>query len=205
MSRTQLVVDPVTPGDWDDVAAVFGTKGDPARCWCQWFRLRNPDWRERTREENREALHEQVTDPDGPPPGVLARLDGRPVGWCAVGPRPAYSRLAASTKVGATGESRDERADRRRWAVLCFVVQVGHRRQGISGALLDAAVALARAHGAVSLDAYPVDPAGRTSGKTAISSAELYHGVLTTFLAAGFTEVIRTGPARPIVRLSLTG
>ena len=35
------------------------------------------------------------------------------------------------------------------------------------------------------------------------SAAELYHGPLSVFLRAGFTEVGRPQPARPVVRLRL--
>ncbi|MEP6651451.1 MAG: hypothetical protein ABJA74_16290 [Lapillicoccus sp.] len=41
-----------------------------------------------------------------------------------------------------------------------------------------------------------------TRGGT-VSGAELYHGVATTFRAAGFEEVDRTGPARPVMRHAL--
>jgi GNAT superfamily N-acetyltransferase len=202
MEKPQVLVRPVTAADWDDVATVFGTKGDPAGCWCQWFQLRSADWRSTDRSTHREALRRQVTDQAGRPPGVLAWSDGEPVGWCLVGPRPGYPRLAASTKVRATGDNPQERADERRWVVLCFVVPVPHRRQGLTSMLLDGAIEFARAQGATSLEAYPVDPIGTTTGK--VSSADMYHGALSTFLAAGFTELIRTGPARPIVRLALT-
>jgi hypothetical protein len=46
------------------------------------------------------------------------------------------------------------------------------------------------------VEAYPVD-LGR---KQSVSASELYHGMLSTFLRAGFAEV-----ARPVVRLSLAG
>ena len=87
------------------------------------------------------------------------------------------------------------------WAVTCFVVKVGHRRRGIGPALLDAAVAArtrppARTPSRATRSTSP--PGERQS-----SSAELYHGTLSTFLAAGFEEVGRTGPTRPVVRLAL--
>ena len=86
------------------------------------------------------------------------------------------------------------------WAVTCFVVKVGHRRRGVGAELLGAAVAHARAAGAHTLEGHPVDVAARERKS---SSAELYHGTLSTFLAAGFEEVGRTGPTRPVVRLAL--
>lgn len=35
-----LEVRPAGPDSWDDVATVMGERGDPARCFCQYFRLR---------------------------------------------------------------------------------------------------------------------------------------------------------------------
>ena len=58
---------------------------------------------------------------------------------------------------------------------------------------------LAREGGASLVEGYPVDPAVRRPS----GAAELYHGVLSVFLAAGFTEVARPQPARPVVRLAL--
>jgi GNAT superfamily N-acetyltransferase len=81
------------------------------------------------------------------------------------------------------------------WAVTCFVVRVGHRRRGVASALLDGAVDLARRHGAAVVEGYPVDTSARKA-----SSAELYHGPLSVFGAAGFTEVARPSPARAVVR-----
>lgn len=63
--------------------------------------------------------------------------------------------------------------------------------------LLDAAVAHARGHGARVIEGYPIDT---DRGKT--TSNELFHGALSTFLHAGFTEVARPKPARPIVSLT---
>ena len=48
------------------------------------------------------------------------------------------------------------------------------------------------------IEAYPIDP---TAAKH--SSNELFHGVLSVFLAAGFTEVARPKPDRAIVQLAL--
>jgi ribosomal protein S18 acetylase RimI-like enzyme len=88
-------------------------------------------------------------------------------------------------------------ADPAVWSVTCFVVRVGHRRRGLSRALLDGAVRLAGEGGARAVEGYPVDVAARSG----VSSAELYHGPLSTFLDAGFREIARLRPARPVVRL----
>jgi GNAT superfamily N-acetyltransferase len=173
---------------------VFGSRGDPARCWCQWF-FTGVEVSRTAADANRRALRTQVAQ--GPPPGVVARLDGEPVGWAAVASRPGYPRLARSQVLRGTPPG--EFADASVWSVTCFVVRVGFRRAGVAGALLDGAVRFAGQSGARVVEAYPVD----VSAKVSVSSAELYHGPLSTFLAAGFREVARPSPARPVVRLDL--
>jgi GNAT superfamily N-acetyltransferase len=165
------------------------------RCWCQWFFAGSHVAGGETATANRAALQAQVEG--GPPPGVLAYRGGEPVGWCAVAPGPGYTRLRRSEVLRGTPPR--ELDDARVWSVTCFVVRVGHRRSGVATALLDGAVRLARAGAARVVEGYPVDVAVR--GRT--SSAELYHGPLSTFLAAGFREVARARPARPVVRLEL--
>jgi GNAT superfamily N-acetyltransferase len=192
----EAVVAPASPDRWADMEAVFGTRGDPARCWCQWFYAGAQVGPLAAAAANREALRAQVEQ--GRLPGVLAYRDGEPVGWCAVAPRPTYTRLPRSEVL--RGMPRDELADPAVWSVTCFVVRVGHRRGGVATALLDGAVRLAQESGARVVEGYPVDVAA----KARTSSAELYHGPLSTFLAAGFREVARPRPARPVVRLELS-
>jgi GNAT superfamily N-acetyltransferase len=173
-----------------DVETVMGTRGDPARCFCQYFRLRGKDWQTASRSSCRKALRDQVVD--GPaPPGVLAYSGDEPVGWAAAAPRAAYVRLAHSDVSSAVPDEDGL------WALTCFVVRVGHRRQGVAAALLDGAVDLARRRGASAVEGYPVDTAVKKA-----SSAELYHGTLSVFAGAGFVELARPLAHRAVVRLS---
>ena len=69
--------------------------------------------------------------------------------------------------------------------------------------MLAAAIDFARAHGATTLEAYPVDA---SDGR--VPAANAFHGTLAMFERAGFTVVERrqwnaTTPVRPIVRLEL--
>ena len=189
---------PATPDRWADVVSVMGLRGDPSWCWCQYFRFRGKEWADTTTAGNREHLRGQVES--GPPaPGVVAYRDGQPVGWCAVGPKARYPRLMASRISSPTNLSTEPTDVDATWAVSCFVVRSGHRRSGVSAALLDAAVEYATASGANTLEGYPVDP----SAKKSVSGAELFHGALSVFLAAGFTEEHRPSPARALVRKQL--
>lgn len=183
-----------TPERWADLVAVFDGPGDPGRCWCQWF-FRGARADRVHADGNRAALRRQVDD--DPPPGVLGYVDGVPTGWCAVAPRPGYTRLTRSPLLRDLPP--DELADPTVWSVTCFVVRRGARKQGLAGPLLDGAVALARDAGGTLVEGYPIDLAVRSS----TSAAELYHGPLSVFLRAGFAEVARPTPDRPIVRLPL--
>ena len=170
----------------------MSTRGDPARCWCQYFRLRGPDWRAATSRTNRTALRDQVTS-DSTPPGVVAYRDDEPVGWCAIAPRASYPRLAHSTVSAATADTAWL------WAMPCFVVRVRARRNGVASALVSGAVDLARRHGASAVEAYPVD----LTQRSLVSASELYHGPLSIFLRAGFEELARPVPGRVVVRLAI--
>ena len=187
---------PATAGRWADVETVMGVRGEPSRCWCQFFRQRGSQLREATTATNRAALRVQVCD-DPLPPGVIAYDGDEPVGWCAAAPFGSYPRLVHSP-VAATADDRDKGRERV-WAVTCFVVRVGHRRKGMAAALLGGAVELGRSHGADVVEGYPVDPSARSS----VSSSELYHGTVSLFLANGFTEVARPSPGRAVVRRTL--
>jgi ribosomal protein S18 acetylase RimI-like enzyme len=194
-------VEPLTADRWDDAVAVFGTRGDPASCWCQFFRLGGREWRQSTAETNREALRGQCLDAQArelPPPGLLAYVGEEPAGWVALAPRPGYPRLGRSRAlVSLLGAGAWE--DDTVWSVTCFVVRVGFRRRGVASALLEGAVAYAAAQGAVAVEGYPVDVA---AGERRASS-ELYHGTRSIFVAAGFEEVGRTSRARPVMRRAL--
>jgi GNAT superfamily N-acetyltransferase len=185
---------PVDKVPWDDVRAVFGTRGDPATCWCQWFKVPTAQLDAMSKDEASRMLHDQVLR--GPAPGVIAYLGDEPVGWCAVEPRPKYSRLLHTQVAAASSEPADDESV---WAVTCFVVRVGFRRRGIGRALLRAAVERARAEGARVLEGYPVDTAEREGA----SSASLYVGTVSLFAAEGFAEVARPRSYRVLMALDL--
>jgi len=194
-THPSLTVIPADEAPFADVEAVFGTKGDPATCWCQWYKIPGRDWREVGTETLHDRLAAQLAA-DSPGPGLLAYDGETPVGWCAVEPRPALSRVARSTLV-RNGTAQPELTDESVWAVSCFVVPRAHRRRGVGAALAEAAVAYAREHGARVVEAYAVDP----SAKAKVSAAELFHGTVSMFAGAGFTEVGRPSPTRAVMQL----
>lgn len=125
----------------------------------------------------------------------MAYRDGVPVGWCAVEPPSAYGGLVRSQRVPWEGRTEDRQAPTV-WAIPCLLVRVGHRREGISRALVPAAVQHARDRGARAVEAYPMT----TSSALA---EELHPGLLGTYLEAGFTEMRRPTTRRAVVRIEL--
>lgn len=189
---------PANAASWQDVQAVFGRRGEPARCQCQWFRVPAAEWRGLSAEDRQWRHREQVGCDDahsGETSGLIAYLDDEPVGWCAVAPRPQYAHLRTQ-KVPWAGRAQDQ-DDPGVWAVTCFVTRAGFRRRGISRALTAAAVGFARERGAQALEAYPlvVRPGEQ------MSWGELYVGERNSFAAAGFTEVSRPTARRVVMRV----
>jgi GNAT superfamily N-acetyltransferase len=183
---------------WPDVERLFGARGEPSRCWCRFFALTGRQWSGSTPEQRKGQLRDKF-DGGAPAPGVLAFRDGIPVGWCAVEPRGCYPRILRSKVFTAAGpEVAGDRGANDVWSVSCFVVAPGHRRQGVARALLDAAVGHALAHGATAVEGYPVDPGQRPKA----GPADLYHGTLGLFRAAGFSVVSDAVPGRAVVRLA---
>ena len=125
--------------------------------------------------------------------GLVAYLDGEPVGWCAVEPRTAYPRLLLKTRVPWEGRSEDK-TDDSVWAVTCFVTRTGFRRRGISRALACAAVDFARQRGARALEGYPMIT---QPGQKIALPVELHVGSRSIF-AAEFDESV-TRPPRVVM------
>jgi GNAT superfamily N-acetyltransferase len=183
-----LEIQPLTPANFDALAALFGEGGDPRWCWCAFWRVRGAAGGKAEAEQNRERLR-SLAGRDGPAPGLVAIRDRRAVGWVSLAPRAELPRLVHS-KVLAPID------DRPVWSIVCFVVSRPARGQGVATALVNAAVAYAREHGATIVEAYPIDTGSAPTG------------TLAMFERAGF-EVAATRQAtpaarpRPIMRLDL--
>jgi GNAT superfamily N-acetyltransferase len=195
-----VVVVGANEASWDDLQAVFG-RGAAAKCQCQRIKLGDRDWYAMPVEER---AHRLLSDTDCGHPeadrtsGLVAYLDGAPVGWVAVEPRAGYRRLRGSS-VPWAGRTEDP-DDPDVWAIVCFAIRPGYRRQGLSRPLAAAAVEHARAHGAKAVEGYPM----LTSPGQNVSWGEMNVGSRNTFLAAGFREVSHPTTRRVVMRLDLT-
>src|SRR4030095_10939022 len=124
----------------------------------------------------------------GNPPGLLGYRGKVPVGWVSIGPREEYAKLKRSPVMKAV----DTQAV---WSVICFVVPAEYRGQGVAQALLKGAVASAKQQGATLVAAYAVDKPTRSNDDY------MWFGAKSMYDKAGFKEVARRKPQRPIVRI----
>ena len=188
---------PANQATFEELQTVFGARGPAARCQCQRYKLRPGEAFAKFPAEERALRLREQTDcghPDAEATsGLVAYLEGQPVGWCAVEPRPAFTGLVRNNRV--PWEGRDEaKDDDSVWAVTCLFARAGYRKRGVSYALARAAAEFARERGARAVEGYPM------TTKNAILE-ELHVGTEGAFAAAGFTEVTRPTLRRAVVRI----
>jgi ribosomal protein S18 acetylase RimI-like enzyme len=188
----KLNVRPLTPERWPDLEALFNAKGcSVARgCWCMFYRqsgAREPLPSGTTQAQANRAELKKLSHSETPP-GLIGYRGKVPVGWVSLGPREDYAKLKRSPVMKPVD-------DKPVWSIICFVVPSEHRGQGVARALLDGAIAYARKQGATLLEAYPVDKPGRSHDDF------MWFGAKSMYDDAGFEEVARRKPQRPVVRL----
>ena len=176
---------PVTAARWPDLEALFH-RPIVRTCFCMYYR--------KTGEAtgvgavNRKAMRELVMG--GTVPGLIGYEDGTPVAWVSLGPREDYPKLRRSPIMKPVDE-------RPVWSIVCFFVDRDTRGRGLAAKMLDAAVDYAKSQGARLVEAYPVDADGR------IDPDSMFFGAKSMYEDAGFTEVARRKPTRPVVRREL--
>jgi GNAT superfamily N-acetyltransferase len=154
-----------------------------------WWRLSRTEFSQNHYAGNKRAIKKIIRA--GQEPGILAYANGKPIGWCAIGQRESYPSLERSNVLQRVDDSPV-------WSVTCFYVARGHRRQGLAGHLLKAAIRFARQRGAKVIEGYPIDSGGEKK-----NTVSVFTGLSSTFAEAGFVEVERRAPTRPIMRYFL--
>jgi GNAT superfamily N-acetyltransferase len=185
----QLEFHSVTSDRWKDFEKLFGSNGACAGCWCMWWRISRAEFSQKHYAGNKRAIKKIIMT--GQEPGILAYANGKPIGWCAIGPREVYSSLERSNVLERVDDSPV-------WSVTCFYVARGHRRHGLAGQLLKAAINFAQQRGAKIVEGYPIDSGGEKK-----NTVSVFTGLASTFVEAGFVEVERRAPTRPIMRCFL--
>ena len=187
-NKPTVEVLPATPDRWSDLADLFTRRGPrggkpiPNGCWCQFWLLRGKESSEAWGAPGRVRLRKEVRS--GAVPGLLAYIDGEPVGWVRIGPRETFTRLESSVKLRRPD-------DKPVWSVVCFYVDPRAKRAGVGRALLAAAERHAAAQRATIVEGYPVGPRQ--------VNIDAYTGYLPMFSSAGYDTVRKAG-RRTIVR-----
>jgi GNAT superfamily N-acetyltransferase len=185
----KLEFHPLSPKRWKDFEMLFGSNGACAGCWCLFWKKPRKLFHADAYDKNR--LDQKQLVEKGTIPGFMAYVGSEPVGWCAVEPRENYPALERSRILKPVD-------DEPVWSVTCFFVSRKFRRQGITIALLKEAVNYVSSRGGRIVEGYPVEVAG---GKSA--DAFIYTGTASAYIQAGFTEVARRSPTRPIFRFKM--
>lgn len=187
MSTIHLECHPLTISRWSDFEQLFGKNGACGGCWCMLWRLSRTQFESQKGDGNRKAMKSLVES--GEIPGLLGYVEGQPVGWCALAPREHYPALSRSRVLKPVDEQPC-------WSVSCLFVHREYRQKGVSIQLLRAAINYARGKGVEILEGYPVEP----KGDKPIPPAFAWTGIPKAYEAAGFGEVARGSPTRPIMR-----
>ncbi|MHC4416251.1 MAG: GNAT family N-acetyltransferase [Planctomycetota bacterium] len=185
-SPLRVTVRPLTPPRWDDLERLFGDRGACGGCWCMWWHRTRSEFEKTKGPVNKRAFKRIVRS--GAEPGLLAYAGREPIGWCAVAPRDTYPSLQRSRILKPVD-------DRPVWSIVCLFIARPYRRQGVSVALLEAAVKHATLRGAAIVEGYPVEPR-----RDRLPDAFAYTGLPSAFHQAGFVEVLRRSETRPIMR-----
>lgn len=150
------------------------------------WRVRRSEFAKQKGEGNRMALKEIVDS--GEIPGILAYVNGEPIGWCAVAPREMFPTLERSQVLKRVD-------DKQVWSVVCFYIAKQFRRKGITVHLLRTAIEHIRKRGGKIVEGYPIEP---KKGK--FPDVFAYTGLASAFHKVGFLEVARRSETRPIMR-----
>ncbi len=179
---------PLTQKLWRDFELLLGRKGACGGCWCMYWKLRGKDFSENTGNTTRQ-MQKAIVD-SKVVPGLLAYSDGYPVGWIAIEPRSVYPKLAHSRILRPVD-------DREVWSITCFFVDKKQRRKGITVELLKAAISHVKTQGGEIVEGYPVDT------QKSQPDPFIYTGTVSAFKQAGFKEIARYSPTRPIFRFAI--
>jgi len=176
----------LTPDHFTAFETLFGARGACAGCWCMFWKLPHKDFHLLAGDGTHQLQKSLVEN--GLTPGILAFDGVTPVGWIAVEPRSQYPRLARSRVLKPVDSAEV-------WSVTCFFTARDYRRRGLTVELLRETIKYVASKGGKIIEGYPVEP---QSGKA--PDPFVFTGLPGAFIKAGFQEVARFSPTRPIFR-----
>jgi len=184
--QLNLEIYPLDSNRWGDFELLFGARGGCGGCWCMSWRQKRSDFYRLRGDGNKLAMKTLVEQNECV--GLLAYVDGKPIGWCAIAPREAFPRLENS-KVWKRID------DQQVWAITCFFIANSFRRKGISLELIKGAINYCKENSIKIIEAYPVVPY-----REKIPDAFAWTGFPAVFEKAGFVVAERRSPSKPIMR-----
>jgi GNAT superfamily N-acetyltransferase len=182
----KLEIYPLDVKRWEDFESLFGERGACGGCWCMYWRLKSSDFRRMKGAGNKLAMKALVEKNEAT--GLIAYVDGKPAGWCALAPRKDYIRFENSKVWKRIDEEQV-------WSIPCFFVAKPYRRKGILFELIKGAISYCKSLNIKILEGYPVEPYANI-----IPDAFAYTGFPSVFEKAGFVEAARRSPSKPIMR-----
>jgi len=180
---------PLNSTRWTDFEELFGEKGACGGCWCMSWRLKKSDFEKQKGIENKKAMEKLVKENQFI--GVLAYIDGKPIGWCAVAPREVFIRLESSRVLKRID-------DKPVWSITCLYIKKSYRRKGISTELIKGAINYCKINGVKIIEAYPVIPYS-----TKVPDPFIWTGTPSAFEEAGFAVAERRSKWKPMMRYYL--
>ena len=185
----ELEFDSLTSSNWKQFETLMGEKGGCGNCWCMFFRLPYKAFQENKPEGNKKLIKQLVNK--GLPQGLIASVNGEPVGWIALAPREDYMKLENSRVFKRID-------DKPVWSITCFFIKKGFRHKGLSQQLIKGAIDFARKKKIKTLEAYPAIPYAEK-----VPHPFLWVGVLSSFIKNGFKIVRQQSKSRAMVRIDL--
>lgn len=154
-----------------------------------WWRLKRSEYNKSKGAGNKKKMKKIVND--GKAPGLLVYLGNEVIGWCSVAPRDDFPVLENSRVLKKVDEQKV-------WSIVCFYMKSSYRKKGLTPEILKEVVKYVKKKRGKIVEGYPVEP--RNSN---LPSAFAWTGFASAFRKAGFEEVARRSPTRPIMRYYL--
>lgn len=164
---TNSAIRPLTVNTWNDFVSLMGTDAQCTECWCLNHRMpAGCPTGAAAQGKMKELTAEQKVH------GLLAFEAQECVGWVGIDPMGALGGHDCQ----ATGKEHE-------WSIHCLFVKEGFRGKGVSGLLIQSAVAFAKGKGARLISAFPIPEINRE--RFPAHEAE-FSGRYSTYAKLGF-------------------
>lgn len=168
----KMNIETLSTNNLKDLAALFSTSEECKECWCMNHRCAPttcPTGNEAAQQFSKKLGQDEIT-------GLIAYLDGKPVGWCAVD--------KTSTQIGHDFVLENpEEVTENSWMIHCLYIHPEARGQGISKSLIKNAIDLARTNGATEVLAFPIPEKNVSEFPKDLAE---FSGRLSTYKSFGF-------------------